>query len=359
MKPVRIRPQRGPQPQKRAGVASALAVLLLSFLVTGGVARAQISPDDVDRVGEYIETTQDILEKVTETVRESESARARVILEEALHLHEQSLQLLTASRPALALGFSKRARTAALHAAQVARTERGFEERAHIRAERLRDLYEALLERAQEIQHKRALRFLQEAERQYLRAEEQYGQHNFEIAFNLLETVETLLQRAGRLLFEAGGAERLALELERTRDLIDRTHERLGTEIAPAALELLVRAEDLLGQAREALARGEPLRTLQLARQARRLVLQAGGQVDQVPPVEAVQEQIQRWDERFAAVADRVRESGDESARRLLERAREHRRQAEERLGADDREGALRQIKIAHDLLNEAGEKAR
>ena len=358
MIPTRHIPQSHPHPVLRAALG-ALAVLLLAFLTPAGAARAQVEPEEGERVAAFIEVTGDILDRAAEAVGESESARARIVLDEARLLHDRSRELLAADRLLLAYRASQRARTAALHAARLARDELGFEERARARAERLRDLYETLLERAQEIRHERALRFLREAERQYLRAEEQYHQHSYEIAFNLLESAETLLRRAGRLLFEAGGAAHLEQQLERTGDLIDRTHERLGEDADPEAVALLVRAEDRLAQAREALQRGEPLRALQLARQARRLALQAGGAADSSPPREAVREQIERFDARRGEVAERIGAAGGEEARRLLERALEHRRQAEERLDRDDREGALRQIKIAHDLLQEAGDKAR
>ena len=82
------------------------------------------------------------------------------------------------------------------------------------KGQNLRELYESVLERAQESQNERALRFIREAERQFHRAREQYAQHNFEIAFRLVESAENLLRRAARLLFEGGGAARLEHELQ-------------------------------------------------------------------------------------------------------------------------------------------------
>ena len=60
-----------------------------------------------------------------------------------------------------------------------------------------------------------------------------------------------------------------------------------------------------------------------------------------------------------AEVAERVREAGNEEAGLLLERAQRFRGRAGELLQDEDRVGSLRQIKIAHDLLNEASELTR
>jgi hypothetical protein len=334
-------------------------VVLWLALVSATAGFAQGDHQDFDRVAEFIQRTEEILLKVEDAVRNSESARAVMILKEAWRLHETSYRLLDDARPLFAYRTSQKARQAGLHAGQLARGDLGFEERARIRANYLRELYDDILARAQETNHERALRFLEEAERLYLRAEEQYSQRNYEIAFNLLESAETMLRRAARLLFEAGGAERLQNELERTQNLIDRTHERLGENADPAAVDLLVQAEDVLAQAREAVGRGQPLQALRLAKQARHLAGQAASVSGDAPEAPAVQEQIDRWDSRYARVAEIVEESGNEDAMRLLERAVQHRNGAEERLAAGNTKAALRQIKIAHDLLHEAGELAR
>jgi hypothetical protein len=341
--------------------ASSLTLLGCVFVCWMNVATAvaQGGPISFDRVEEYIQRTEEILMRAAEAVRESESARARPVLAQARELHDRSVSLLMNGRPLIAYETSQRARQAAQHAVQLARDDLGFEERVRIRLERLRELYDQLFERAQEERNERALRFIQEAERQFLRAREQYTQRNFEIAFHLLESAESLLHKAARLLFEGAGVDRLRNDLDRTADLIRRTRERLGEADDRAAQEILDRAERVLEQARDALSRGEPLAALHLARQARRLVGQAAGRTGAGPSREAVQEQIERWDRRHGEIAPAVRESGHDPALRMLERARSYRQRAGATLAAGDGEEALRQIKLAHDLLAQASELAR
>ncbi len=342
---------------RQVALVSVLAVLLLAFLPPLGPAAAR--SQDFERVREYIDATQEILERVWETVRESGSPRARKIMAQARDMHLNSLHLYHNGRPLLAFKASQRAREAAKHAARLAREELGFEERVRIRLERLRDLHDNVLEKAQEERNQRALRFIREAERQFLRAREQFAQRNFQMAFNLVESCEVLLRRAARLLFEGGGVSRLERELERTGEFLDRLRERLGEQPDEAALVLLGRAEETLGQAQEAFAEGDHLRALHLARQARRLAGQASSLVGRGPSVEEVTAQIERWDDLFETVADAVRASGREEARLVLERATRYRHRAEEMLTDGDRLESLRQIKIAHDLLREARELAR
>jgi hypothetical protein len=72
-----------------------------------------------------------------------------------------------------------------------------------------------------------------------------------------------------------------------------------------------------------------------------------------------VARQLERWDERYAAVAERVADAGAEAAGSMLERARHHRDRAQQFLDAGDLEPALRQLREAFDLLNEASDLTR
>jgi hypothetical protein len=315
-----------------------------------------------DRLDEFIGRTGEIIEWAAELVQESENQQARRILEEAKNLHQRSLDLLDRDQPRQALTISQRARAAAQHAAKLARETHGHQERLRLRLDRYLELRDQLLDRAREAENERALRFVRESELQAYRAQDHYRQGNFDLALHLLTTAEELLARATRLLFEGGGGERLEREMERTRALIDRAAEQLhGTGGGQRET-----SQDLLDSAREALARAEdqrerqqPLQALQSLRLANRLASQSvaiGG--TRTDPA-AVAEQLHRWDERQEAVAEQVQESGSRQALTVLERARHHRLEAGRRLDAGELEPALRQIKAAFDLLNEANDLTR
>jgi len=338
--------------------ANLVGIFLLGMLT---VAPAMVWPqvEGFEAVRDYLDRTLEILDGAAEVIQDSESVRARHIFHEAEELQRQAESLWSQGRPRMAQQVSQRARRAAQLAVRVARDELGFEERTRLRLERLRDLHDQILDRALEVNDQRALRFVREAEQQYQRAREQYTQHNFEMAFNLLESAEMMLRRATRLLFESGGPALLDVEWERTSELLANTRERLGPDPGPVTQDLLARAQGHLDQAREAITVGEPLRAVHLLRQARTLAGRAITITGGGPSVETVQVQIERWDGRRPDVAAAVQEAGSQEAALLLERAFRFRRRAAELLQDDDRVGALRQIKIAHDLLTEASERAR
>jgi hypothetical protein len=260
---------------------------------------------------------------------------------------------------AQAFQLSRRVRTAAQQALRLARESQGLRERAQQRLERYREFRDQILDRARDANDERVMRFIRESEEQARRAGEQYGQGNYAMAMNLIEPAEALLARAARLLFEGGGAERLERELERTRAFIELIAERLAAQSdggSDGARDLLDSARDALGRAEDFYQAGQPLRCLHSLRLARRLAGQAGETVLETANAEDVRRQLERWDERYELVADRVAESNNAAARSTLDRARHHRDRAQQRLEAGEIEPALRQLRAAFDLLNEASD---
>lgn len=327
----------------------AVVIVVLLLLAAAPAVRAQQG----ESVAEFIARTAEILEWSADLVNESDSPTARQVLTEAQAMHGQSQQHQAAGRPRQALATSRRARTAAQHAAQLARESRGHEERARIRLDRYREFHDQLLDRAREAGDQLALRFLDESEQQAVRARDQFRQGSFEMSLNLLEPAEGLLARAARVLFEGGGAPRLERELARAEALIERAEASDG-----AQPDLLQSARETLARARQLAAEGQILRALQSSRLAVRLAAQAAA-TGETLTVDAVNDQLTRWDDRHPDVADAVAASGSREAAQVLASARHHRDQAQRLLAASDLEAALRQIKAAFDLLNEASELAR
>lgn len=338
-----------------------IAVLAALLLTAALPARQPAAAQDQGQLEQYVARTGEIVEQAGAVVGESDSPRARRVLREAVRWHERSVQRLQTGRPRLAFSLSQRARRGARQAIRFARDSGGHQERARMRLERYTELHDQLADRAHEAGDERALRFLRESQDQARRAGDHHRQGNHAMALNLLAGAETLLERAARLLFEGGGAARLAREIARTEDLIARTADRLQT-LAPGPREdataVLGRAREALAGARQAADRGQPLRALQSLRVARRLASQAaaaGGELT----AEAVAAQLARWDDRAGAVAGRVESSGSQEAAALLARARDHRERAGRLTDAGDLEPALRQLKAAFDLLDEANERTR
>ncbi len=336
-----------------------LSVALAAFLLPGSPVIGQTG-DRESVVRNYVDVTAEILNEATDVVRESESPRARVVLKKAVELHQHSLRLLDKQRFFQARQISGRARSGAQHAVKLARESFGLEEQARTRLERFREFHDQLAERIQESDDRQAQHFLREAQRQALKAHEQFRQHNYDLVLSLIEPAEALLKRVARLLFEGGGEQRLENDFERTRELIDRAIAVVGGQSTAGSADFLARAEEAFVRAREFQAQRAPLRALHALQLARRLAGQAITQVGgDTIDADAVRQQIERWDQRAETVAEAVRESAANRAQRLYRQAADHRDRAQRLLDADDLDAALRQIKIAHELLNEAGELAR
>jgi hypothetical protein len=336
-----------------------LAVLLLgAVLPAADTARAQGGGEQLD---EFIGRTGEVLQWAAEIVQNSDSQRARRMLEEARRLHERSLAMADQGRGVMALRMSERARRGAQQAARLGNMAQNLQERARLRLERFRDVLEQVGDAARESGDERAMVFVEEAEGQARRAFDQLRQGNFEMALQLLDPAESMLSRAARLVFEGGGAERLERETERVSEFIARVAERLEAEggDTETARDLLASARGALDRSRQAAAEGEPLRAMQSLRVARRLAAQAADAADGASSPEDFAVQLERWDERAETVAEQVRDSGSRQAEQVLARAREHRERAGRLVDEGEVEQAIRQLRAAFDLLDEARDLSR
>ena len=338
--------------------AFALALLCLSPLDAaaqgmGGGNNTQ------EESAEVLQRAAEVLDQVAPLIQESDSEQARRIFQDALQKQGQAQQMHGQGRYGFAVRFSMSAREAGRQAERMARDSQGFEERARNRLDRVLEMYEQVKERAQEAGHTQALRFVREAESAYHRATQQYQQTNYQRAFQLLQTAETHLKRAARLLFESGDAERLRQDLDRTADLIAIATERLDAHSDPALVDLLDQASANLERARRALDDDQPLQAMQLSRRAREQARRVLRQVGDGPSHDGVQEQIDRFDARIAELGPRVVESGDVQARELLDRASGLRNQAVRALEEGRTDVALRQIRTADNLQRQAAERIR
>ncbi|MBU8870865.1 MAG: hypothetical protein KOO60_08415 [Gemmatimonadales bacterium] len=325
-----------------------LLSLAISFFPGGVLAQ------DAEDLQNYLDRTEELLLWARDLVGETENMRARRVLKEAGDLHERSLRLTAEGRPLLARGVARRARSAVWLAVKSAREALNFEERVRIRAERFRDLHGQLLDRARDSQNERAVELLGKAESQAQRAREHYLQGDPRLAFEQLNNAEQLLRSARRLLDEGGSPDRLDQDLERTRMLMEQTREMLGDNPEPSCGQLLAEAFQALERARENLAQGQPVRARQMADMARKLARQAAEQSGLEPGIESVRRQIERFDNRSALLEERIREAESRPATKAYQRALEHRQRTSESLDQGESAAALRQIRAAHQMLDQA-----
>jgi tetratricopeptide (TPR) repeat protein len=340
-------------------LAAASALSLLLLLPVAASAQGMGGGSDSEAAQEVLLRTQELLDGIQPLVQESDSEQARRIFQDAVEKQSRAHTMHGQGRYAFAIRVSLQARESARQAERMARDAQGYQERARNQLDRLLDLYEQVKERAQNSGHTQALRFVREAESAYQRAREQYQQTNYQRAFQLLQTAETHLKRAARLLFESGDAERLVQELDRTADLIALASERLDDASDPALVDLLGQARSNLERARQFLADDQPLQAMRLAKRAREQARRVLRQVGDGPAVDGVQDQIDRFDARIAELGPRVVESGDPQARDLLDRAAGLRNQAVQVLEEGRTAVALRQIRTADNLLRQAADRIR
>jgi len=329
-------------------------MLVLLGMVLAPPVRAQ-SMGHTDLVSAYIERTDELIEWAAELVAETESGTARSVLRQAKDMNRRASDNVEQGRPDRGANMARRARAAVWHAVKLAREAMGLQERLRVRAERFIELHRHLSERARDLGHEGALDLLRKAEGQSHRAREQYLQGDLRLAWQMFERAEDLTSMAARLMAETGDPAQLEQELERVQDQLDRAHERLGDDLSDQARRSLGEAEEALDRARNHLSAGEPGRAMQMIGLARRLADRAldrrGGSGG---TREAVERQLERFDSRLVMVQERTVEQDNEQARNLVNQARGHRDRAESALARDAMEEALRQIRAAHNLLEQA-----
>lgn len=233
-----------------------------------------------------------------------------------------------------------------------AREAMGLEERLRIRAERFRDIHGNLMDRAREAQNEEALDFLRRAEHQAVRARELYLQGDLRLAMKLFENAETLMHRAGRIIADSSRPEQIDREIERVAHRIENVRERLGDGADPAAVQLLAEADEALDRSRESRDNGQPDRALHMATMAGKLARRAARLGGFGEEGEALQRQLDRFDQRQQRVGDKVRDSGSDAAHAMFQRALDLGERAHSSANDQQTEQALRQVRAAHDLLN-------
>ena len=334
-----------------------LLIALLALLL-GSYAPAQAQGTDIDP-DEILQRTDDILGEIRVIVRESDSEQARRILHDAETKQAQAVEQLNAGRPLMAVRSSLKAREVARQAERIALGSHDFQERARRYLERLQDMHRDVKDRAQESGNQQALTFVHRAENLFVRARDQFEQTHYERAFRLLEEAEKALKRAARLLLDAGDAEGLERELDRTANLIAVAKERLGDDADPMLLRKLNQAGVALAEARQALRDDDPLLALRRARHARQLAQQVLRQSGGEPDAEAVEREFERFDVRQEELVGRAERSSDVAAVRQLVQARGLRQEADRALKNARPDEALRIMRSALNFQRQAAERLK
>jgi hypothetical protein len=346
--------------------------LLLALSVSGVLpASAQLRSssdveDQVERVRQEFERTEELLARVAPMVREANVPRARELFGRAVTLQTQAkgimaraVQQFDAGHPRVAaglvregLGLTLKSRDLAQRAGAVLREQVGIEERAQRAIERAN----AIIARAEEndlASDSRLTSLLEEAKRQVDTAERHYADHNFEVALRIAESSLKLLRGVAEDANDTPSSDRLRRELHRTQEMFDRIRERSG-DLDEDRTRLLERAGGLLEDAREALAAGQRRRAMRQIEQARRLLKRIQSQGTAGVAESDFRGALARFDGAYERAQNAADEDAPESVQKLLSRAASGRESAVDAAAAGQTKRAMERLRAAFELVSRA-----
>jgi hypothetical protein len=333
-----------------------IGIVLLAALLAGStLASAPVRAQGASNVTEFIERNGELLAYAADLVMETNSTKARSLLETARSLHNQSVTLLEESSPGLAFRTAVRAREVIQQTIAVAKREARVDEQAQKAIERAT----ARLEQARALfedsggADPNVRRLLMEAADNLRRARDQMHQHMFETALRLAVTSSELSSRALRMMRRGAGD--VVDDIERTQEILDRLTDARPT-LAPTLAKLADQAEEMQRRATASAERGDIERAREETRGARALALRAlraAGPVEENAEESALRA-VSLTDELLDRAGALATESGDEALARSLEEALRLQESAREALLRSDYETATRLSIRARDTAREA-----
>jgi hypothetical protein len=333
---------------RRARLAACALAVGLLFLAPD--ARAQ----GISEVEDALRHTDGILERAGEIVRESDSRRARDLLERAFGVQSSAWKAFRDRNLRLAASLTMEARDLGKRALRLAREDTALQSRAQRELENAWRALQRAREQLGTSPDERTVRLLQEAHHQIERGRQQALEQHHEAALRLALSAQRLIRQGMGVGSDTGGAERVQRELERTDRLIERAREAVSETDLPEARRALERAVQIQRSAWEAYRGRHFRRALSATKEARQLAARALklalGPVD----AERVQRAIRETDRILARASEIVENSGDEHAMRILERAREYQSDAKVVFADGRMRVALGKTRVAAGLAKRA-----
>ncbi|HMB67905.1 MAG TPA: hypothetical protein VKU85_01295 [bacterium] len=339
----------------RIGRTAAVLAIGLGVLVGAPLpGQAQIR----DRLGEQLQTTDDVLDRARDVVAESDSQRAREHLARAAQIQLRAWGEYRAQRGAIAARMTMEARQGALRALDLAREDSGLRSRAVREIEKAKRALDLARESFDGAPGEQTRRLLEEARLQAERARIQLNEQHYEVAIRLAVSAQSLVRQAAGAGGDVGG-DRVRRELERTDNLIERVRSSVHESGDGEAGVLLERGVALQSEAQEAHRNGRLAAAFTMTRQARSLVnraaLLAHGPLDD----DSVSRALDETERVLDTAAEIVASSSSDVAGKLLERAREHQVRAHDLAERDELRASLAETRVARSLAKRALQLAR
>ncbi len=340
--------------------ALTLIITLTAGLLALAPPPAKTQAGDGTQLREFVARNAELLDHAAALVRETNSAKARSLLDMATTLHKQSVALLEKDSFAMAGRMAFRAREVIQQTIAVAKREARLEEQAARMMERAATRLEQARTAFEDTRRDDpgARRLIGESADNLRRAREQMQEHMFETSLRLAESSLALSTRAIRMLRRDGGGTDILDEIDRTQRVIDRVAEFPPSK-DPSVGRLIEQAMEMQRRAVRSAERGEPGMATEQTRAARTFALRAlraarpGGPGGLSGEDEAIRA-IALTDDIIGGARGILAENpGDALARRIEEAVRQQ-EAARASLDRGDFERALRLTTAAREMIRKA-----
>jgi hypothetical protein len=338
----------------RGRAAIAFAAVLLTAMATPAPLPAQ----EPTRIEDELRRTDERLEQADAIIREGQSERAIVLLDQAKRVQRTAWETFRSSRPLAAARLTFEARQMAQRAVGIAREDISIRNRAVRELEIALTLYDDVKGRITESGSESARRLLDEARAQIDRGRTQLGEQHYDAALRLALSSQRLLRRALRLTDDMGGIARAEIELQRTDAILERARPLVSESQDQEAQLLFDRAVEIQARAAEAFRAGEFRIAFPRTREARSLAHRSLARIRGPIGPSRVQEEIARTDEALSRAAESIEHSGKAEAQRLLTSARNHQERARQLLDKQQLRPSLAQTIVARRLALRAATMA-
>ncbi|GJM43581.1 MAG: hypothetical protein DHS20C21_04230 [Gemmatimonadota bacterium] len=328
------------------------AILAALVLSTSSTVLAQSGAND--RVEVALQRTDEALAKARLVVQESDSRRAREVLETAFRIQGEAWNRFRNSRLVEAASLTAEARQLAARAVNLAREDGALRSRAGREIEQARRGLEAAREHIGADVAGAAQRLLEQAAELIERAQVKFGEQQYEAAFRLATSAQQLIRQAVGMSGGSESASRVLRELERTDHLIERVADLVSESDNPDAQAMLDRGRAVQTRAWDAYRDGRWPAAAAGTREARNLANRARALAQGPVNSDNVARALAETDRLLDRAADVVAESGSDAAVSILERARGHQAKAHDLLSEGELRKALAETRVARSLIKRA-----
>jgi len=340
-----------------------ILTVVLTALLAGSI-QAQHGNNDIlmNRLERQLQVSDELLQRAQDVVNTSANPVAVANLNAGFELQKWAKEQFQELRNQFRLELHRMAENATMKAREQAKKA--------VETARLVEQYEGVvqrdLEQAQE-QLERAGEALRETDNQSLRAVyasaernlsqawEFYRKQQYRPAIKLADQVKT----AARKILNAANTELRGRNIFQQRQenvsrVLQQAAERLADCGSERAAELQTQAENAFGRATEMYDQGRTLGALKQLRVARELAVKAAQQCEGVGRLQQRYEQLRRQADEIAELLPSASGQQAETARKLLEQARQQLDMAREHIAGQQVERALASLKAAQLSLRQA-----